>query len=125
MRLLLDTHAYLWWDLGGEQLHPAAFAAIADPENDVLVSAASVWEIAVKRGLGKLAFEGSIAENLQQNGFEVLPIHADHAERAGTLPTHHRDPFDRMLVAQTELDKLVLVTRDSRMQPYGIPILSA
>ena len=125
MRLLLDTHAYLWWDMGGGHLHPAAFTAIADPGNDVLVSAASVWEIAVKRAIGKLAFEGGIAENLRQNGFEVLPIRADHAERAGTLPPHHRDPFDRMLVAQAELDKLVLVTRDSRMQPYGTPILCA
>jgi PIN domain nuclease of toxin-antitoxin system len=125
VRLLLDTHAYLWWDMGGEHLHPAAFAAIADPENAVLVSAASIWEIAVKRAIGKLVFEGSIAENLRQNGFEVLPIRADHAERTGMLAPHHRDPFDRMLVAQAEIDKLVLVTRDSRMQPYGIPILSA
>ncbi|KZC99612.1 twitching motility protein PilT [Oceanibaculum pacificum] len=111
--------------MGGALLHPAAYAAIADPGNAVLVSAASVWEIAIKRAVGKLDFEGAIAPNILENGFDVLDIGAAHAERAGHLPPHHSDPFDRMLVAQADLDKLVLVTRDSRLQLYGIPILTA
>lgn len=123
MDLLLDSHVFLWWDTADTQLAPAARGAIADPGNRVLLSAASVWEIAVKRALGKLAFQGSLLKAVAANGFEELPVTAAHAERAAALPDHHRDPFDRMLVAQSLCEACVLVTRDRAFEAYGIPCL--
>ena len=123
MNLLLDTHALLCW-VGGESLSPEAATAIADPENLVCVSAASVWEISVKQAIGKLRVEGDLDAILAED-FEPVPITLDDARRAGSLPDHHRDPFDRMLVAQALSRELVLVSRDPRMDPYGVPILRA
>ncbi len=122
MSLLLDTHALLWW-LGGEQMDPTATERIADPQVLVAVSAASVWEMAIKRAIGKLAFDGPIAPEVQAAGFEALPITAAHAEAAGSLPPHHRDPFDRMLVAQAMIEDLTIVTRDDHLDPYDVRIL--
>ena len=110
MNLLLDTHALLWW-VGGESLSPEAATAIADPENLVCVSAASVWEISIKQAIGKLRVEGDLDAILAED-FEPVPITLDDARRAGSLPDHHRDPFDRMLVAQALSRELVLVSRD-------------
>ena len=123
MSLLLDTHVLLWW--GGEQdLSAEAFAAIANPDNIVYVSAASIWEISIKRARGKLRVDDAIFE-VGDDGFEPLPItHAD-ARMAGSLPDHHRDPFDRMLIAQALARDLRLVTRDSRMELYEASILPA
>ena len=123
MNLLLDTHALLWW-VGGESLSTEAASAIADPENLVCVSAASVWEIGIKEALGKLSVEGDL-DGILAEDFEPIPITFDDARRAGALPRHHRDPFDRMLVAQALGRELTLVSRDSRMDPYGVPILRA
>ena len=123
MNLLLDTHALLWW-VGGESLSPEAATAIADPENLVCVSAASVWEISIKQAIGKLRVEGDLDAILAED-FEPVPITLDDARRAGSLPDHHRDPFDRMLVAQALSRELVLVSRDPSMDPYGVPILRA
>ena len=123
MNLLLDTHALLWW-VGGESLSPEAATAIADPENLVCVSAASVWEISIKQAIGKLRVEGDLDAILAED-FEPVPITLDDASRAGSLPDHHRDPIDRMLVAQALSRELVLVSRDPCMDPYGVPILRA
>lgn len=122
MTLLLDTSALLWW-LAGTELTPAARERVADPDQRVLVSAASLWEISIKRALGKLEVEGILLDQLAENGFDPLPISWEHAERAGALPLHHRDPFDRMLIAQAQADDLTVVTRDRAFAPYGVRVL--
>lgn len=123
MNLLLDTHTLLWWS-ENQKLSTDAAAAIADPDNLAYVSAASIWEISIKQAQGKLKIDEALYE-ICNDDFEPLPItHAD-ARLAGSLPYHHRDPFDRMLVAQALARDLVLVTRDSRMGPYGVNLLTA
>lgn len=124
MTLLLDTHVLLWW-LNGDYLDPAAGARIADADERVLVSSVSLWEIAIKRAIGKLDVEGSIVGLLADEGFEPLTISWAHAERAGALPRHHRDPFDRMLIAQAQEGALTLVSRDSEFGAYEIDLLAA
>lgn len=123
MNLLLDTHVLLWW-IAGEPLDPEASTQIADPANLVCVSAASVWEMSIKQALGKLHLEGDI-EAVLADDFEPVPITFDDARLAGSLPGHHRDPFDRMLVAQAQARDLILVSRDPALQPYGVQILRA
>jgi PIN domain nuclease of toxin-antitoxin system len=125
LHLLLDTHAFLWWQSSDRRLDARARRAIDDPGNRVLVSAATVWEIAIKRQAGKLAFSGSIGRAVDAAGFEELAIGANHAEAAGALPPHHTDPFDRMLVAQSKVEALVLMMNDPQMAAYGVPILWA
>jgi PIN domain nuclease of toxin-antitoxin system len=125
VRLLLDTHALLWWLADNPILSGAARQAIANQDSAVFVSAASVWEIAIKRSLGRLELSRDITELLGEERFEALAITLHHAEAAGNLPRHHGDPFDRMLVAQARLEGLTLVTRDDRLAPYGTPILRA
>ena len=123
MNLLLDTHVFLWWS-EGRRISPQAFTAIADPDNIVYVSAASIWEISIKSARGKLKVDDAIFD-VGNDDFEPLPItHAD-ARLSGSLPDHHRDPFDRMLVAQALAYDLVLVTRDTKIQLYGANILPA
>lgn len=123
MNLLLDTRAVLWW-VGGESLSTEAAEAIADPENMACVSAATIWEISIKEALGKLTIEGDLNAILAED-FEPIPITFDDGRRAGGLPRHHRDPFDRMLVAQALSRELTLVSRDRRLEPYGVQILRA
>lgn len=123
MSLLLDTHALLWW-LAGEPIRDEARERIADPSSLVAVSAASIWEAEIKRALGKLRIEGSLARHAVDAGFEPLPITLDHAERAGALAPHHRDPFDRMLVAQAQLESLTIVTRDPAFAAYDVTVLA-
>ena len=125
MILLLDAHALLWWLADSAELATQARAAIADPLNDVLVSAATVWEIEIKRQLGKLKAPKSLADALEPAGLGDLPITTRDAERAARLPDHHRDPFDRMLVAQAQRLDAILVTRDDVFKRYGIESLRA
>lgn len=121
MKLLLDSHAYLWWLADDPRLSPAARAAVADPANLVLVSAATIWEIEIKRSLGRLdAGDQDLVAEIQANRFDELPVAARHAEAAARLPRHHEDPFDRMLVAQSQVEGLVCVTRDSAFEAYGV-----
>jgi PIN domain nuclease of toxin-antitoxin system len=122
MNLLLDTHAFLWW-LAGDPLSPDAVERIADPTAIVAVSAASAWEISIKRSLGKLDFDGDVAGNVTNEGFVPLDVSIEHAERAGALPPHHRDPFDRMIIAQGAAEGLTVVTRDVAFDAYGIATL--
>lgn len=125
MRLLLDTHALLWWLADDPSLREAAREAIASPESAVFVSAGSAWEIAIKQALGKLRGPGDLEAELESEGFAPLSITVGHALAAGALPRHHDDPFDRLLVAQAQAEGLTIVTRDPRIEPYGVATLAA
>lgn len=122
MTLLLDTHALLWW-LDDTNLASATRVRIADPDEIVLVSAVTLWEVAIKCAIGKLEVDGPMIDQLTENGFGPLPISWEHAQRAGALPPHHRDPFDRMLVAQAQAESLTLVTRDPAFDAYEVELL--
>lgn len=123
MKILIDTHVFLWWDRQPDSLSEPLRAAIGDEANDIFLSAASVWEVAIKRALGKLNFTRSIVDAVSDLGFEILPVSGKHAEHAGGLPRHHNDPFDRLIVAQAQLEGLLLGTQDRLMRPYGIALL--
>ncbi len=124
MRLLLDTHALIWWLMDDPALPEAARNAIASPGNDVYVSLVSAWEIAVKRQLGKIEFPLEEFEDiLAANQFEPLPIRLEHILALGNLPMHHRDPFDRLLAAQASNGNLTLVSRDQHMTDYEVRLL--
>ncbi len=125
MTLLLDAHALLWWLADDPALGAEARALIADPNNDVLVSAATVWEIAIKRALGKLEAPAGLVAALAELGFGDVPVTAVDAERAGALPPVHRDPFDRMLVAQAHRLGAAVVTGDPVFAEYGVDIVHA
>jgi PIN domain nuclease of toxin-antitoxin system len=120
--LLLDTHVLLWW-LQGAGLSESVIETIADPGTLVVVSAASIWEASIKQALGKLEVPESLAAAVVDEGFQPLPITFEHAERAGALPDHHRDPFDRMLVAQALTEGLAVVTHDPVFEPYGVHLV--
>ena len=124
MRLLLDTHVLLWW-LQGAPLAEGAADRIAEPSNDVIISAATVWELSIKRQLGKVDMPPDLVDQCRSQGFTFLAMDARHADHAGSLPLNHADPFDRMLVAQAELETLILVTRDRALASYGVQILDA
>lgn len=108
-----------------DRLSDRAQEALRDGGNDVFASAVGVWEIEIKRALRKLEAPDDLIGVLTATGFEPLPISLSHATRAGSLPPHHRDPFDRMLIAQAELEVLTIVTRDARFAAYGVPLLEA
>jgi len=121
-RLLVDTHALLWWLADDPALSPAARDSIADPANEPLVSAASVWEIAIKRSLGKLSVPDDLPDRITSGGFAWLPISALHAWQVRDLPPHHRDPFDRVLVAQALIEHLRIITADAQFDAYGVEV---
>ena len=123
MRLLLDTHAYLWWLNDDPKLNDEARQGMADLTAIVYVSAASIWEISIKTQLGKLSIDGDPVKEIWSNGFVELPMTAQHADHAGRLPRHHEDPFDRMLIAQAQLEHLVLVSRDAAFKDYTVSLL--
>ena len=125
MNLLLDTHVLLWWLDDSGSLSEKAMAAIADGKNHVFVSAAVIWEIRIKEALGKLKIPRNFRKVLDEQPFDSIDITADHAHAVAELPVHHRDPFDRILVAQCKVEKLTLVTRDVRLKRYKIPLLQA
>ena len=111
-RLLLDTHVVLWWLQGSDRLKDSVVVLLKDATNEVFVSAASVWEIAIKQSLGKLEAPDDLLDLIEQSGFEALSISSFHAEQAGRLPLAHKDPFDRMLIAQARAEGLILVTHN-------------
>ncbi len=125
MILLLDAHALLWWLSDDPGLDAIARAAIADPATDVLVSVATVWEIGIKRNLGKFEAPDELIDALEASGFDGLPVTLADGDAAARLPSHHRDPFDRMLVAQATRLGAVIVSRDAAFGPYGVDVLPA
>ena len=124
MRLLLDTHAFLWWVQDSRQLSRRARSAIGRSANECLFSLASAWEIAIKVSLGTLRIEGSLdrflPEQIAQNGFQPLAIGLGHMARVSTLPFHHRDPFDRLLAAQALEERLGIVSADPSFERYSV-----
>ena len=127
MNLLLDTHAFLWWITDGSRLSPRAREAIADGGNVLFFSAASGWEIAIKARLGKLRVPEDLrrflTEQLSRNAIQVLPIHLSHALHVYTLPDHHRDPFDRLLISQSLLENLPVLSADPQLAQYAIEVI--
>lgn len=124
-RLLLDTHTLLWWLADDPRLGAEARRLIKDARNEAHVSAASGWEIAIKRALGKLEAPGNLDAIVEEGGFRKLAITFFHGEQAGALPPLHRDPFDRMLIAQAQAEGLEIVTADGRIGAYGVRTVSA
>lgn len=127
MRYLLDTHTFLWWIVDDPQLSPRAGAIIRDPSNEIWFSATSAWEIAIKAQLGRITFEDDPVEFIPQqvaaNGFRHLPIQSDHALHVSRLALLHRDPFDRMLVAQALIERMVLLTADQTIAKYDVQVV--
>jgi PIN domain nuclease of toxin-antitoxin system len=127
MRALLDTHALLWWLFDDPRLSQAVRGIVADPDNEILVSSASAWEISTKYRLGKLPRAAPLARDIEgwieRAGFGELAVTIPHAQRAGSWPHEHRDPFDRMLAAQSALEALPLVTRDEAFSAFGIQVV--
>jgi PIN domain nuclease of toxin-antitoxin system len=119
-RLLVDTHALLWWLTDDPDLSATAREALAEPANDVLVSTASVWEIAIKRARGKLTAPDDLPARIEAEGFGWLAVKAEHAWRVRDLPPHHRDPFDRLLVAQCLVEQMPIVSWDSCFGAYDV-----
>jgi len=124
VKLLLDTHVLLWWLADDDRL-PAATRDAVSVAAEARFSAASVWEIAIKRTLGRLEVPDDYLEAVEASDIQLLSITGEHAEAAGALPRHHDDPFDRMLIAQARIDELTLVTADRRLPDYGVPVLLA
>ncbi|BAW98000.1 PilT domain-containing protein (plasmid) [[Synechococcus] sp. NIES-970] len=122
MRYLLDTHILLWWLENNPCLSGAMRTAIANPESFVFVSAATVWEMSIKRSLGKLSVPDNLLEMLQINQFEVLKITAEHGLKVGELPDYHKDPFDRMLIAQAQMEELTLISQDGQFERYEVSL---
>jgi PIN domain nuclease of toxin-antitoxin system len=124
MRVLLDTHVFLWWVEGDRALPARARAALADQENECLISLVSVWELAIKVGLGKLKLKlpvkRYVVEHAATNDFRILDIRMAHIGRVETLAPHHGDPFDRLLVAQAVEERLPVVTADPIFRKYGV-----
>ena len=120
LRLLLDSQVLVWALSNNPSLGPVSRDAITDPNNDCYVSAATVWEIAIKRALGKLRAPEDLSGRIERDGFTGLPVTLFHGEQAGALPPIHRDPFDRMLIAQAQAEGLTIVTSDSTIPQYAV-----
>jgi PIN domain nuclease of toxin-antitoxin system len=127
MKLLLDTHAFIWWDENPGRLGAAAHAACLDPNNELALSVASVWEMQLKRMVGKLTLRKPLRQMLddqvQQNGLEIVPVSQEPILRLDSLPFHHRDPFDRILIATAQTESWTLVSHDSVFGVYDVPVL--
>jgi PIN domain nuclease of toxin-antitoxin system len=123
VKLLLDTHILLWWLADDERLPAPAAVVIADPDTEVVVSAATAWEISIKQAIGRLDAPDDLLDAVATNDFGTLAITVDHAMAAGRLPAHHADPFDRMLIAQAQIEGFTLVSADTRFSDYEVELL--
>ena len=124
-KLLLDTHVVLWWLEEPDLLREVAREVIVHPESDVYVSVVSAWEMSIKSALGKLRIPDDLPHVLDANEFQVLDVRLSHAIGVRDLPAVHRDPFDRLLIAQARIEGLTIVTRDPRIREYDVPVLAA
>lgn len=125
MRLLLDTHAFLWWLSDDARLGQGVRDLIADPANDIFVSVVSLWEIQVKVRVGKLDADlQEILDAIEAQAFELLPIHPSHLLRLGSLPSHHKDPFDHLLIAQAIAEAVAFVSEDRHASDYPVQIIT-
>jgi PIN domain nuclease of toxin-antitoxin system len=115
----------IWWLTGDRRLKAPERGTIADPESIVHVSAASIWEIAIKQSLGRIELNADLSREMEENALLELPIRWRHARAAGALPRHHRDPFDRMLIAQAQTENLAIVSYDFAFRDYDVPLLPA
>ena len=126
MKLLLDTHTFIWWDIEPARLSARALALCQDPNNQLVLSVVSVWEINIKMQLGKLRFAKPLAEMLseqqQTNHIEILPVQLPHVLALETLPLLHKDPFDRLLICQAQVEDIALVSRDTEFSAYSIVV---
>jgi PIN domain nuclease of toxin-antitoxin system len=126
MRYLLDTHALLWWASGDPKLSPRAAGLLTDPTNELLLSSVVIWEVAIKAALGRLVLGGApdqlVQRAVQDLGVIPLPIIMEHALGVFHLPSHHQDPFDRLLISQAQTERATLISHDSKMQAYGVPV---
>jgi len=126
VRLLLDTHVLVWWLAGGARLPARARELVRDPANEAFFSAASIWEVAIKSALGKIRVHpGEMVAALGESGIHELPVTANHAAHVFSLPDHHHDPFDRLLVAQCTAESMRLLTVDRALAPYGADVIVA
>jgi PIN domain nuclease of toxin-antitoxin system len=127
MRVLLDTHAFLWWDGAPEQLSPQALALCQDAQNTLLLSVVSIWEMQIKVQLGKLKLSVPLRDMVESqqkvNGIEVLPVTLEHVLAVEELPAYHKDPFDRLLIAQAVVEKAVLLSKDANLTRYGVQVM--
>ena len=123
MQYLLDTHALIWWLANDPSLDPNAKAEIASPNNLIFVSAASTWEISIKKAIGKLDSPEDIMKQIAKNKFKSLPINIEETLTIETLPPHHQDPFDRILIAQAQVFDLTIITRDRQFSLYDLNLL--
>ena len=123
MRLLLDTHAALWWLTDDSRLGDEAARHLGDDSNQLLLSAAVVWEVAVKRSLGQLNAPEDFAGTILSGGAHAVAVTTEHAAAVEHLPWHHRDPFDRILVAQAQIERATLVSGDEVLSAYGVPVV--
>ncbi len=123
MKYLLDSHALLWALSNPNALSPEARHILTNPRSNIAVSAATIWELGIKSALGKLTMPNDLVPRVRTLGLDFLDITADHATTAATLPPHHKDPFDRMLVAQALTDSRLLITRDQHLAAYGVGII--
>ena len=124
MRFLLDTHILLWWLGDDERLSVEVREVIGNSENFIFVSAATVWEMSIKKSLGKLSVPNDLLDKLKENNFDILNITAVHGLRVEDLPHHHKDPFDRMLIAQALVEELTLISGDAKLKLYDVPLLA-
>ncbi len=127
MKALLDTHTFLWWNMNDPQLSVVARQFIADPQNEIVLSSVSAWEIAIKASNGRLALpeipEDYVMNRIILHGFTAMPIHIKHAVQVFHLPHHHKDPFDRLLVVQSVIENIPLITGDTEIAKYGVTII--
>lgn len=121
-KFLLDTHIFIWWLTGNKKLNDSIREIIADPQNQIMVSVATAWEMSIKHRKGKLFLKTTIKTSFAVSGFEALPITLDHVLRLDKLPPYHNDPFDRLLIAQAQEERYVLITDDPKIKKYKVSV---
>lgn len=125
VRVLLDTHVLIWWLATPEKLKPAGYEVIVNPRHRIGVSMASIWEMTIKTSIGKLVVPDDLEHQIYRHRFEVLPLTFAHVRRLAMLPWHHCDPFDRMLIAQAQVENVPIITRDQHFSTYDVPLIGA